>query len=281
MEIERLAAFSDGALGGNPAGVVIADAFPDDAVMQHIAAEVGYSETVFAVLADEDWHVRYFAPAMEVPFCGHATVALGAALAERHGDGLFPLRLRGGGKAFVEGCVSGPLVSATLRSPAPESRAVPPAYLAESLALFGWSVTDLDLRLPPAFVNAGADHLLLAIGSRELLMSMHYHQKAGKTLMDAQGLATISLVFAQTATHFHARNPFASGGVYEDPATGAAAAALGGYLRKMAWPHGGRISICQGDDMGVPCRLFVEIGEDEQAGILVGGSVRRLEVAPF
>ncbi len=276
MSIERLAAFSDGARGGNPAGVVIADSFPDDRVMQNLAAEVGYSETVFAVLRDGEWSVRYFAPAMEVPFCGHATVALGAVLAERLGDSSFPLRLRKGGRASVEGCVCGDIASATLRSPPPTSRPVPLSYLSECLELFGWSMADLDLRLPPAFINAGADHLLLALDNRRLLSEMRYDQKAGKTLMNAVGLATISVVFAESPTYFHARNPFASGGVYEDPATGAAAAAFGGYLRKIAWPHGGSITIVQGEDMGVPCRLFVDIGDDAQAGILVGGSVRRL-----
>ncbi|MEI9923800.1 MAG: PhzF family phenazine biosynthesis protein [Bradyrhizobium sp.] len=72
-----------------PAGVVICEAFPEVPAMQALAAEIGYSETVFAVPEDGDWRVRYFAPAMEVPFCGHATVALGAILAKRRGNGSF------------------------------------------------------------------------------------------------------------------------------------------------------------------------------------------------
>jgi PhzF family phenazine biosynthesis protein len=276
MNIERFAAFSDGALGGNPAGVVICDLLPEDAVMQAIAAEVGYSETVFASWEGEAWKVRYFAPAREVPFCGHATVALGAALLERHGAGLFPLRLYKGGRASVEALATPPLATAILQSPPSSSRPAPASWLAASLALFGWSEADLDPRLPPAIINAGADHLLLALRSRRKLAAMRYDQEAGKSVMDAEGLATISLVFAETAQHFHARNPFASGGVYEDPATGAAAAALGGYLRRIRWPHDGRVTIVQGEDMGVPSHLRVEISEDDGAGIRVGGSVRRI-----
>ena len=45
--VERLAAFADGEVGGNPAGVVIDDHLPNAATMQAIAAEVGYSETAF------------------------------------------------------------------------------------------------------------------------------------------------------------------------------------------------------------------------------------------
>ncbi len=83
----RLAAFTTDPSGGNPAGVWIGEALPADAEMQRIAAEVGYSETAF--LAPDGsgragrFRVRYFSPLAEVPFCGHATIASGVALAER------------------------------------------------------------------------------------------------------------------------------------------------------------------------------------------------------
>ena len=93
MDIQRLAAFSDGDRGGNPAGVVVTEALPSPAEMLRIAAEVGYSETAFAAWQGDGWRVRYFSPAAEIPFCGHATIALGAALAMREGDGTFALRL--------------------------------------------------------------------------------------------------------------------------------------------------------------------------------------------
>ena len=83
----RLAAFTTDPSGGNPAGVWIGEALPADAEMQRIAAEVGYSETAFLApdgsgLAGR-FRVRYFSPLAEVPFCGHATIASGVALAER------------------------------------------------------------------------------------------------------------------------------------------------------------------------------------------------------
>ncbi|MEI9923801.1 MAG: PhzF family phenazine biosynthesis protein [Bradyrhizobium sp.] len=93
--------------------------------------------------------------------------------------------------------------------------------------MFGWDDDDLDSRIPPAIVSAGADHLLLALKSRETLSAMRYDQNAGKVIMEAEMLATISLVFSEGPQRFHARNPFAAGGVYEDPATGAAAASAG------------------------------------------------------
>lgn len=89
MKVERIAAFADGKVGGNPAGVVICDTLPDAPAMQGLASEIGYSETVFAAPSEQGWRVRYFAPEVEVDFCGHATIALGAALALRCGDGTF------------------------------------------------------------------------------------------------------------------------------------------------------------------------------------------------
>lgn len=275
MNVERYASFADGSVGGNPAGVVICDALPDAAAMQRIAAEVGYSETVFAVPEGAEWRVRYFAPAMEVPFCGHATVALGAALATHFGGGVFRLQLNDG-VASVEGQIQGAVATATLCSPPAHSRAVAPDYLAACLALFGYGTADLDARLPPAIISAGANHLLLALTSRQRLATMAYDFERGQRLMATEDLATISLVFAETPQLFHARNPFAVGGVYEDPATGAAAAALGGYLREIGWPHGGAVTIVQGEDMGMPSRLFVEISNVAGDGVRVGGSVRPL-----
>ena len=93
MDVLRIAAFSDGNTGGNPAGVVIGEALPGAADMQRVAAEVGFSETAFAAPEGDAWRVRYFSPESEVPFCGHATIALGAALVGKFGDGTFKLTL--------------------------------------------------------------------------------------------------------------------------------------------------------------------------------------------
>jgi PhzF family phenazine biosynthesis protein len=277
MTLLRLAAFSDGDRGGNPAGVAIGEHLPEPAEMQRIAAEVGYSETAFAAPQGMGWRVRYFSPAAEVPFCGHATVALGAALAERLGDGLFPLTLNHA-EITVEGRRQGDRWSAALQSPPTRSAPVAPELLAEALALFGYLPEDLDPALPPALVHGGADHLLLALRSREALAAMRYAMEAGAALMAAAGVLTILLVWAEGPQTFHSRNPFAIGGVYEDPATGAATAALAGYLQTLGWPHGGRITVVQGEDMG--CRSLLSAGIPDEPGgsIRVAGQVRRLPV---
>jgi PhzF family phenazine biosynthesis protein len=274
-EIQRIAAFADGDTGGNPAGVWIGDALPDAARMQQIAAAVGYSETVFAARQGERWRVRYFSPEAEVPFCGHATIALGAALAGRHGDGVFALVLNQAA-ITVEGRRQGQQVAAALQSPPTRSESAPGALVEQALALFGYAHEALDPRIPPALAHAGADHLVLALASRAHLAAMRYQLDAGRAWMNRHGLVTVVLAWAAHAQLFHTRNPFASGGVYEDPATGAGTAALAGYLRDLGWPGGGRIEVVQGEDMGMRSRLHAEPESARGASVRVSGLTRPL-----
>lgn len=275
MDIERIAAFSDGDRGGNPAGVVITDVLPPDDEMRRVAAMAGYSETAFAAPLDGGWRVRYFSPESEVPFCGHATIALGAALAARFGDAVYRLTLNDA-RISVEGRGGGDALFAALQSPPTRSAAAPADRVAEALALFRYAPEQLDERIPPAVIHAGADHFLLALKSREALRAMHYDLDAGRSLMRRHALVTIVLVWSETSSRFHTRNPFASGGVYEDPATGAATAALAGYLRDLEWPHGGAIDVVQGEDMGSPSLLRAEIPPERGTSIRVSGTARRL-----
>src|SRR6185437_12302734 len=99
VDVLRYSAFTDTRAGGNPAGIVLDATGLDASTMQAIAAEVGYSETAFLTAAGDDgrsFDVRYFAPSIEVPFCGHATIATGVALGERLGAGAFLLHAKSG-----------------------------------------------------------------------------------------------------------------------------------------------------------------------------------------
>jgi PhzF family phenazine biosynthesis protein len=273
--ILRIAAFSDGDAGGNPAGVWIGESLPPADEMQRLAHAVGYSETAFAAPQGEGWRVRYFSPASEVPFCGHATIALGAALARRDGDGVYALALNDA-DITVEGRHEGDRVAAALQSPPTWSRPAAPELVADALMLFGYHDADLDPRIPPALAHAGANHLVLALASRDLLAAMHYDLEAGRALMAKHGLTTIVLAWVENPQRFHTRNPFAIGGVYEDPATGAGTAALAGYLRDLGWPHGGAIDVVQGEDMGMRSLLRAEIGAEKGSSIRVSGTARML-----
>lgn len=73
--IYQVDAFTDTPFKGNPAGVMILDAFPADAWMQNMAAEMNLSETAFVAPNNDSFDIRFFTPTVEIPLCGHATLA--------------------------------------------------------------------------------------------------------------------------------------------------------------------------------------------------------------
>ncbi|WP_127500992.1 PhzF family phenazine biosynthesis protein [Actinoplanes solisilvae] len=256
--IERYAAFSDDPSGGNPAGVVRDAAGLDDAAMLKIAAEVGYSETAFITqrLGGNHYRVRYFSPLIEVPFCGHATVATAVALGP--GDHVFTTNA---GEVPVTVDDAG---RATLTSVAPLITDLTSVELAQILAALRWSADELDPEVPPRVAYAGAHHPVIAVRSRQRLADLDYDFAALKELMEAKGWTTIQLVHRTGAGSFDVRNPFPVGGVVEDPATGAAAAALGGYLRALKLvPDDATVHLRQGDDLGRPSRLTISLVPDD------------------
>ncbi|MGR3804416.1 PhzF family phenazine biosynthesis protein [Marinibacterium profundimaris] len=276
MDIQRIAAFSQGSSGGNPAGVVLLRDPATEAEMARVAAEVGFSETAFALPEDAGgraWRVRYFSPESEVPFCGHATIALGAALGQQNGAGRYKLTLNDA-RITVEAATGPEGMQATLSSPPTHSRAVSEEELAEVLTLFALTRGDLDPRLAPARIHGGADHIVLPLKDRAALAAMTYDLDAGRAVMRRHGLVTVMLVFIEGAQDFAVRNAFASGGVLEDPATGAAAAAFAGYLRDAGWPHGGAFTIRQGEDMGSPSLIRVDLDDTKGAPVRVSGGAR-------
>lgn len=276
MNVLRLAAFSDNGRGGNPAGVAFYEEMPPASEMLQIAADVGYSETAFAVPHADGWRVRYFAPAMEVPFCGHATIALGAALGEKYGPGEYKLYLNDG-QIRVQARETGDGLIATLYSPGTHSQDAPREYLDRVLEAFSLREADLEPDFPIRLASAGARHLIIVLRDRKMLADMSYPFERVRELMNEQGLVTISLLWRESDGCFHSRNAFASGGVYEDPATGAAAAALAGYLRDVGWKGNGSFTIIQGQDMGMPSRLMVKYGATSGASVEVSGEVRQIQ----
>ncbi|MEE9452973.1 MAG: PhzF family phenazine biosynthesis isomerase [Paracoccaceae bacterium] len=274
MEIQRIAAFSLNGNGGNPAGVVLLDAFPDVGIMQKTAADVGYSETVFAARQGDGFRTRYFAPQAEVAFCGHATIALGAALGAAHGAGVYPLILNDA-EISVEAIAAGTGWFAELCSPKTQYRAPEPQLVTRALEMFGWSMSDIDPKLAITRINGGAEHLLIPLKQHAALQGMAYDFDTGAKLMQEFGLVTINLIWRDADGTVHSRNPFAGHGVYEDPATGAAAAALAGYLRDAG--HGGQpFDIYQGADMGMASFLQITPLTGVGAPVRIRGATRHI-----
>jgi predicted PhzF superfamily epimerase YddE/YHI9 len=101
IPIFQVDAFTARRFGGNPAAVMPLESFCDDSLLQAIALENNLSETAFLVPHGEDWRLRWFTPACEVPLCGHATLASAWVVTQR----LDPGRPR-----VVFHTASGPLV---------------------------------------------------------------------------------------------------------------------------------------------------------------------------
>jgi PhzF family phenazine biosynthesis protein len=275
-EILRYAAFSTRPEGGNPAGVVLDATGLTGERMLAIAAEVGYSETAFLTAGplQGSYAVRYFSPLAEVPFCGHATVASAVALAERTGPGRYVFGTAAGDVPVeVERGADG-VLRATLTSVEPKTEEVPEADVAEALALLGWSAADLDQALPPRIAYAGARHLVLAAATRSRLARLDYDFDGLAAYMRARDLTTLQLVWREAAEVFHVRDPFPVGGVVEDPATGAAAAAFGAYLREQgAVTAPVVLTLHQGEDLGRPGVLRVELRAEDTRVRVSGAAV--------
>jgi PhzF family phenazine biosynthesis protein len=272
LEIQRIRAFTRQGEGGNPAGVVLLDGPATELLMQETARAAGYSETAFLHREGEIWRVRYFAPRQEVPFCGHATIGAGAVLGSRFGPGIFRLRLHSGDVITVEALLlDHGEWGAALQSPPTWSALADSADIQEVYSAFGIREDERDERFPVRIIHAGAKHLVIALRERQRLSHLGYHFETGAAIQRRLGLATLCFVVAETRTLFHARHPFAVGGVYEDPATGAGAAAFAGYLRDIGWLNSGRIHILQGEDMGVPCHLIADFEDIAGSSVRISG----------
>ena len=273
MDVLRYTAFSDQPSGGNPAGVVLDPRDVDEATMHEVAAEVGYSETAYLWALDRAgaYRIRYYSPAAEVPFCGHATIASAVALADAGRGGELLFDTESGEVAVTVVHDHDGRATATLTSVPPSVGPVRATVVREALAAFGWTNEDIDPLLPPRASFAGAHHLVLGVRSRALLAAMSYDFQRLRELMTRQGWTTVEVVWRESPTVFHARVPFPVGGVVEDPATGAGAAALGAYLRALGLVDPpATVIIHQGDDMGRPSLLSVAI-DPGGGGIRVSG----------
>ncbi|EHM24739.1 MULTISPECIES: PhzF family phenazine biosynthesis protein [Streptomyces] len=276
-EILRYTAFSADPEGGNPAGVVLDASGLDEEAMLAVAAELGYSESAFLTerTGEGAYTIRYFSPKAEVPFCGHATVATALALAERDGPGELAFATAAGPVPVTVAREGGEL-RATLTSVTPRVEEIDAADLTEALAALDWAAAGLDPALPPRIAYAGARHLVLAAATRERLADLDYDFARLEALMHRLDLTTLQLVWREGPEVFHVRNPFPVGGVVEDPATGAAAAAFGAYARELGLvPDAAVLTLHQGTDMGRPGTLTVELRTGD-ARIRVSGTGARI-----
>lgn len=215
--LHKLTAITNSPDGGNPAGVWIGEKLPNPGTMQSIAAEVGFSETA-SVKPTNGKHrvVRYFSPEIEVPFCGHATIATGVLLGETESDGTYILKTAVG-DVPVSVRVRKGVREASLTSVEPQYVLAEEGLIDEAPSILGWRRHDLAPSIHPAKAYAGAWHLVLAVELADRLAELEYDFEILKTVMLREDLTTLQLVWRESVGMFHSRNPFPVGGVLKTP----------------------------------------------------------------
>lgn len=280
--------FTNHIFGGNPLAVFPNGVGLQTEQMQAVAGELNLSETVFVFPPDHSAHtrrLRIFTPGTELPFAGHPTVGTAHLLAE---IGEIPLDGAETRIVFEEGV--GP-VPVTIR--ASEGHPVSVQFSAARMPEYGpatpsiVSITevlslepqDIASDPPPAALSCGVPFLFVMLANLDALARARIRRDAWeKTLAGywAPHLYLLAPPDDRPSTTYRARMFAPAMGMEEDPATGAAATALAGYLAPLGTEASGAVhwSVEQGVEMGRPSRLEVEadLSEGVVSGVRVSGS---------
>ena len=238
--------FTDTPLAGNQLAVFTDARGLDDAMMQALALEVGFSETVFVLPPEAGGNVRIriFTPYYELPFAGHPTLGTAFVLGAPLQLGVITLETgRGNVPVALERDESGRIVFGRMEQPVPT---IEP--FAEAEALFA-ALGVQGSELPVELYDNGATHLFVALGSEGEVAALR------PNLADAVdfGVTGVSC-FAGAGDRWTTRMFWAGG---EDAATGSAAGPLACHLARhdrIAW--GDEIVISQGATIGRPSTLY-------------------------
>jgi trans-2,3-dihydro-3-hydroxyanthranilate isomerase len=255
--------FTDTPLAGNQLAVFTDARGLDDATMQALALEVGFSETVFVLLPERGGNarIRIFTPYFELPFAGHPTLGTAFVLGAPLQLGVITLETgRGDVPVVLERDDSGRIVFGRMEQPVPTV-----APFAHAPALFQ-ALGVKGSELPVELYDNGATHLLVALSSDDAVTAL----RPDLATIDAVGVTGVSC-FAGSGLEWHTRM-FWRGG--EDAATGSAAGPLACHLARygrIAW--GDEITISQGAEIGRPSTLYAraEGGEGLIDRVEVGG----------
>jgi trans-2,3-dihydro-3-hydroxyanthranilate isomerase len=257
--------FTDTPLTGNQLAVFTDGRDVDEQLMQKLAKEMNFSETVFVLPADADAHarIRIFTPATELPFAGHPVLGSAYVLAGpmQLGEirletlaGVIPITLEREGAQIRFG---------RMQQPVPRVEPFAEASAVEELL-------GIRSELPVELYHQGPGFAYFELGSKEALAALAPDFGALGRITD-YGISC----FAGSGTSWKTRMFAPGSGVAEDPATGSAAGPLCLHLaRHGRVAFGEEIEISQGDEIGRPSKLYGRVtGTAEQVdSIEVGGS---------
>jgi trans-2,3-dihydro-3-hydroxyanthranilate isomerase len=264
--------FTDRPLAGNQLAVFTdAAAIPED-LLQPLALEMGFSETVFILpaRAGADARIRIFTPANELPFAGHPVLGTGVAFAiERDRD---HVRLETGAGPVPIDITTRDATTAFgwMRQPIPSIAAHPdPEPVFHALGVDS-------SQLPVEVYDNGVPHLYVALTDEDAVAALTPDFAALNALAAATDAAILGFnCFAGSGTRWKTRMFAPANGVPEDAATGSAAGPLACHLaRHGRIRFGEEIAIAQGVEIGRPSALYARArgSLDEITGAEVGGS---------
>ena len=259
--------FTETPLAGNQLAVFTDARVIPDELLQRLAREINFSETVFVYSPEAGGHarMRIFTPAAEIPFAGHPTLGTAFVLAGplqvdeirlETRAGLVPVRLEREDGRIVFGRMEQPIPSI---EPYPDE-----ADLLSALGLEG-------SELPVELYDNGMRHVYVALGSEDAVAALR--PDLGR-LGDLPAVLGINC-FAGSGGRWKTRMFAPGGGVPEDPATGSAAGPLAVHLaRHGRIAFGDEIEISQGVEIGRPSTLYVRVDGSAESieRVEVGGS---------
>lgn len=222
MRIRIVDAFTDRPFAGNPAGVLLLDAFPDDDWLQSVAMEVNHAETAFAHPLPEggaaDWALRWFTPVAEVAMCGHATLATAHVLYTSGADE-GPVRFATRSGVLV--ATPGEDGWITMDFPTASLTAVEvPAGVAEALGAEPLTAFD---------TGPNVGDLVVVLADEKTVLGLAPDHKALGAYSARGIIATARAEDPARGYDFVSRCFFPNVGIDEDPVTGSAHTALAPY----------------------------------------------------
>jgi len=280
VKVKIVNAFTDSLDGGNPAGVVLDSPNLTDRQMAFISKKLKVSETAFVFPSSKaDFKNRFFTPEMEVDLCGHATIATFFTMAL---EGLFP---RNKNLVVTQETKVGILpvniefsddctvyrVMMTQAKPILKDIHLDIFEIANSLKI---APEKIDSSLPEQIVSSGLFTLPICIKSFKTLKSIKPDFEKIKKICNKLEIGSFHLFTFDTIeprSIYHARNFPPLYGINEDPVTGTANGAVCRYLLKNRIIHEDNLICEQGDIIGRPGRVFVEIENDT---VRVGGRAK-------
>ena len=283
ISVKKVNAFTESPEGGNPAGVVLDSSDLTDEQMKYVSKTLKVSETAFVFPSENaDYKVRFFSPEIEVDLCGHATIATFFTLAVKGAlsegknvrvtqetkAGILPVDIYFNDNGKVD------LVMMTQGKSEFKDIYLDISTIADSLNI---SVDGIDDSLPKQIVSTGLFTLPLSIHSFDTLKEIRPNFEKIKKICAKLGVGSFHLFTfdaIESSSIYHARNFAPLYGINEDPVTGTANGAVCSYLLKNGIIKGKSLMCEQGDIIGRPGRVFVEL---EKTGVKVGGMAKIVE----